>query len=195
MRRFDLRPAKKLRGRARQERAFHAAMDGMAGWFPDRALWDGDFAQVKLPGFAKAYGTRHGSAAFRAAVVGRLVGTAAAVAGNRPGGCRARVAALIDWPELWGSEICVFFDAAQAKGFSPEHRATHRLPSRTTWDGGWVEASAPDEDLLARTGTALPTGFAAHGTQLREHHSDSGLTFVREEWVVMETATSEGILG
>ncbi len=187
MRRLDLHPEKKLRGAARQERRFFRAMDGLAGWFPAPEEMERGFAAVKLPVQAKAVSPRHARPGFREAVVARLVEVAGEVARRKPAGSSARVAAILEWPLLWGSELCVFADGAAAHGHAPEVRAALGF-ARTDWQGGWIEASAPEEDLLARTGAMLPPGFAAHGTHLRSFDRDTGLTLDSEEWVVMEIA-------
>ncbi len=181
-RRLDLYPARKLRGRARHERAFFAAMDGLDRWLPlatDRA-----FENAKLPVYQKAVSVRHGAPEFRRAVVVRLLDHAARLASRTP----ARVAAIIDWPGLWASELCVFHDADCAAGFDPERRAREMRPARTVWDGGWVEARDPSGNLLADLNLTLPAGFAAQGTEFAEYDSATAVLTEREEWVVMSFA-------
>lgn len=188
MRRMDLHPKKKLRGRRRHEIALDRSMDRIEGWYPEPQV---DFARVRLPGFQKVYGPL-GTAAFRHHVVRRLVRAAVAVAGNRlPAGPWSCVAALIDWPGLWGSEVCVFFDRELAEGFSPAYRATH-APGRATWTGGWIDSAPPETDLIALAGVNLPAHFAAHGVKLTQYDNDIDEIHVREEWVVMEVLNPEG---
>ena len=183
-RRLDLHPRKKLRGRARHERAFLAEMQALDRWTPIAA---GRFANAKLPVYEKAVALRHGSATFRRAVVASLLDQAAKLAGRTP----SRVAAIIDWPELWLSELCVFHDADYATGFDPATRVGQVRPARTTWDGGWVEARDPASDLFAELDLTIPRGFTAHGIEIVEYDTDTAHLTTREEWVVMTTQLSD----
>ena len=65
MRRLDVRPMKKLRGRARYERAFRRDMARLAAWYPAPELWGDMYDHWKLPVYEKAVSVQHGSAAFR----------------------------------------------------------------------------------------------------------------------------------
>lgn len=180
MRRLDLHPAKRLRGARRHARAFHAAMDRLDALTPPQS---GErYANFKVPAAQKALSPRHGDPAFRRDVVARLIASADRMARRTP----ARVAALIDWPDLFGSEVWVFFDAASAQAWDPRHRAAEPRPARTEWTDGWVEARVPAHDLLADLGLDVPEGFAAHGTELVEYDRDTDIVTTREEWVVMD---------
>ena len=195
-RRLDIHAEKKLRGRARHERAFFAAMAALDGWTP--AATDRPFENAKLPVFEKAVSQRHGTPTFRRAVVARLLDQAASLA-QRTAAQRipaqripaqripARVAAIIDWPGLWLSELCVFHDADHAHSFDPAIRSLEPRPARTYWDGGWVEARHPARDLLSDLKLTLPTGFTAHGTEIAEYDRDTDHLSIREEWVVMQS--------
>lgn len=178
VRRLDLYPDRKLRGRARHERAFFAAMQALDGWVPQGT---GPYENIKVPVYAKAVSVRYGDPTFRRAVVARLLDLASWLAERTP----SRVAAIIDWPDLWMSELCVFHDAAYAEGWDPACRAAQPRPARTDWDGGWVEARSPARDLLADLNLTLPKGFTAHGTELAEYDADTARLRLREEWVVM----------
>lgn len=113
MRRLDLHPAKRLRGARRHARAFHAAMDRLDALTPPQA---GErFANFKVPAFQKALSPLHGAPSFRRDVVARLIASADRMARRTP----ARVAALIDWPDLFGSEVCVFFRRRCRPGLGP----------------------------------------------------------------------------
>ena len=194
-RRLDIHAEKKLRGRARHERAFFAAMAALDGWTP--AATDRPFENAKLPVFEKAVSQRHGTPTFRRAVVARLLDQAASLA-QRTAAQRipaqripARVAAIIDWPGLWLSELCVFHDADHAHSFDPAIRSLEPRPARTYWDGGWVEARDPATDLLADLHLTLPAGFTAHGIDIAEYDHDTTILNERSEWVVMTTQPSE----
>jgi hypothetical protein len=78
---MDLHPDRKLRGRARHERATLAALTRLGSWFPDRAAWAQPFVNVKLPTCDKAISEQHGRPEFCAAVMRQLVGP---VADNQP---------------------------------------------------------------------------------------------------------------
>ena len=188
MRRLDIKPLKKLRGRARYERAFRRDMGQVARWFPEPRYWARGYDNWKLPIYEKVASERHGSPAFRREVVQTLVDTAQAVVGNRPkAAAHGRVAAIIGWPDLFTSEICVFFDPIHAQRFDPEQEAIH---SRQALDGGWVESRAPERDLFTELDIALPDGFTGGGLAFEEHDEEFGETYAWERWVAMET--SEG---
>ena len=184
-RRYDLPPSRKLRGRARHERAFFAAMDRLDGWTPVNT--DRPFENVKRPVYEKAVSPRHGSPSFRRAVVARLLDQAVALTTRSP----SRVAAIIDWPDLFMSELCVFHDPDHATGFDPAFRAQQTRPARTTWADGWVEARTPARDLLADLNLTVPPGFNAHGTDLAEYDTDTQFLYEHSEWVVMQFQPSE----
>ena len=184
-RRLDIHAAKKLRGRARHESAFFAAMDALDGWTPTQT--ERPFEVAKLPVYEKAASARHGTPSFRRAVVQRLLAQAARLATRTP----SRVAAIIDWPGLFMAELCVFHDHTYAIGFDPATRARQPRPARTHWDGGWVEARDPATDLLADLHLTLPAGFTAHGIDIAEYDHDTTILNERSEWVVMTTQPSE----
>lgn len=187
LRQLDLSPDQPMDPalRAAREAAFRAEMTRLAGWFPEPAVWAEEFQNVRLPADAKTISPEYGSEGFRREVVQSLVDTAAAIAGNKPEGAgHARVAAIVDWPLLFGSEICVFFDRDYERSFAPE---TERSHGRTFWPGGWVRSAAPEQNLFETLNIALPEGFAAVGIALTEYSKDTDHTYGYERWVAMET--------
>jgi len=184
MRRLDVKPQKTLRGRTRYERAFRRDMAWIAGQFPEARYWPGDYYNWKIPVFEKVISPRHGSPEFRREVVDTLVRTAHQIATSKPVGAgHARVAAIVDWPWLFGSEVCVFFDRDYERRFDPE--VDHPL-SRQEFDGGWVETSTPDQDLLTNLNIEMPDGFAKSGIAFTEYDEDDDAIYRREQWVAME---------
>ena len=184
MRRLDVRPLKKLRGRARYERAFRRDMARIAGDFPPRDAWQDDYFNWKLPVYEKAVSVAHGTAAFRRDVVAALVGTAAQIAQAKPSEAgHARVAAIIEWPHLFGSEICVFFDRDYEARFDPERDQTH---SRYVYDDNWIESRKPTRDLLAQLEIDIPAGFGHAGTAFEDYQAEDDHIYTYEHWVVME---------
>ncbi|QIE46247.1 DUF3916 domain-containing protein [Pseudohalocynthiibacter aestuariivivens] len=184
MRRLDMRPMKKLRGRARYERAFRRGMAGIAQDFPPEGCWRGDYYNWKLPVYEKVISPDHGSDAFRREAVQVMVDTAAQMAGHKPRGAEhARVAAIIEWPHLFGSEICVFFDRDYEFRFDPEQPTKHGCAD---YDMGWIKSRAPERDLLDMLQVAVPDGFSHAGIAFEEYQSEDDHTYAHERWVVME---------
>jgi len=184
MRRLDIRPLKKLRGRNRYERAFRRDMAWIAGQFPEERYWCGDYYNWKIPVYEKVASTDHGTPEFRREVVQNLVGASAKIAQDKPKGAdHARVAAIIDWPWLFGSEICVFFDRNYERRFDPE--VEHNF-SRVDFDGGWIDTQSPNRDLFAELEIEIPGGFSAFGLEFEEYDEDSDAIYRREQWVAME---------
>lgn len=184
MRRLDIHPRKKLRGQARYERAFRRDMAGIAGSFPPEAAWQDDFFHWKLPVYQKVVDPDHGSATFRREVVEVLVQSAAQMADGKPKGAgHARVAAIIEWPYLFGSELCVFFDRDYERHFDPEVEKRH---GRYEHDFGWTEAHAPARDLLEDLAITVPGGFAHAGIAFEDYQAEDDATYRFEHWVVME---------
>lgn len=171
--------------RAAREQAFLGEMDRLAGWFPKASTWDEDYQNLRPSLDAEIVSPEYGRESFRREVVRRLVDTAAAIAANKPAGAsHARVAAIIDWPLLVGSEICVFFDRAYEHDFAPE---TEREHGRSYWPGGWVSSEEPEGNLFDQLDIPMPSGFAARGIALTEYSKDTDHTYRYERWVAMET--------
>ena len=187
LRQLDLSPDQAMDPalRSLREQAFRDEMEKLTGWFPDRASWAEEFQNVRMPADAKSISPEHGDAGFRQEVVQRLVDTAASIAGNKPDAAgHGRVAAIVDWPLLFGSEICVFFDRGYERAFAPETDQQH---GRTYWPGGWVCSAAPERNLFDDLDIAMPAGFAAAGIALTEYSKDTDHTYRYERWVAMET--------
>lgn len=187
LRKFDLsgdlplEPALRL---AREE-GFRTEMGRLAGRFPEASTWGEDYQSLDLPLDAEIVSPELASESFRREVVQRLIETAAAIAANKPAGAgHARVAAIIDWPLLVGSEICVFFDRAYEQGFAPEIASKH---GRSYWPGGWVNSQDPEGNLFDQLDIPMPDGFAARGIALTEYSKDTDHTYRYERWVAMET--------
>lgn len=171
--------------RAGREAALLAEMDRGANWFPEADTWTEEYQSLHLPLEAGIVSPELASDSFRCDVVRRLVETAAAIARNKPSGAgHARVAAIIDWPLLVGSEICVFFDRAYERGFAPEGEREH---GRSYWPGGWVSSRDPEGNLFDQLDIPMPDGFAARGIALTEYSKDTDHTYRYERWVAMET--------
>lgn len=170
--------------RSTQEQAVRTELARLADWFPDVADWR-EVQSVRLPAEAAVVSPEQGTEAFRREVVQGLIDTAAAIAARKPAGAKhARIAAIIDWPLLVGSEICVFFDRNCERSLAPE---TERRHGRTFWPGGWVSSAEPERNLFETLTIALPAGFAAAGIALTEYSKDTDHTYRYERWVAMET--------
>ncbi|MDK3017786.1 DUF3916 domain-containing protein [Pseudodonghicola flavimaris] len=169
----------------RQQEAFRQEMSRLAGWFPAPDTWQQEHQCLRVPVAADLIAPGPETEAFRREVVQRLIDTAAAIAAAKPeGAAHGRVAAVVDWPMLTGSELCVFFDRGYERSFAPE---TDRKHGRTYWPGGWVSSQEPEANLFDQLGVTLPEGFAPAGIALTEYSKDTDHTYRYERWVAMET--------
>lgn len=105
-----------------------------------------------------------------------LIDAARTLADRRPPGLAgARVAAIINLPDMFGSEVCVFFDEAYFRAFAP------RDDEEQTWTP--VEAS-----LARRWDLRLPPGFGERGfaTELRDFDFGPPHVVRGEVWMIGE---------
>ena len=102
-----------------------------------------------------------------------LIDAAAALAARKPKSLRhTRVVAIINLPDLFASEVCVFFEEAYFEGFAP----------RDSEDQTWT---AIGDSLAYRWGLQLPTGFGEVGYSTVTRDVDYGSNRVEEGEVWM----------
>lgn len=84
----------------------------------------------------------------------------------------ARVVAIINLPDMFGSEVCVFFDEAFFEGFAPRDSEDH------TW-------TPIDDSLARRWNLRPPKGFGEVGYRTVTRDTDYGSLRVEEGEVWM----------
>ena len=166
-------------------------MDCVETWFPDPDCWDDNHASIKVPVYEKVVSLRHGDRDNRREIAARLISAAARVVENRPAHAPAsQVAALICWPDLWPSEVCVFFDRKYAQRFQDTPTET----TREIYEGGWHETGPAQTDLLRELDLSSPPGFGAAGRMVRHfteadprYPDDEDYLYENEHWVIAES--------
>lgn len=106
-----------------------------------------------------------------------LIDAAARLANEKPPGLtHARVFAIIAYPDLFNSEVCVFFD--------PDYLASFCV--RDSHDERWTPKS--NDSLAGRLGLSLPSGFEEQGfdTFSRDDTFDPPRIDDGEVWLVGE---------
>ncbi len=185
MRRLDTRPFKKLRNPARHLRSLARWPQRIADQLPDADLLarihaDGDrFWNYKVPVFSKLVEPPHATPETQRACIAAILAAAEAIetSPRRPPGCR--VACLVTTPWLFQSEVTLFFDDAYFRTFLPPQEK-----SRTTYDGGWVEAEPADPESLVAIRPEAPKGLNFHGgTRMREFDDTWGRESTSINWV------------
>ncbi len=181
MRRFDLRPLKKLRNPGRRLRALARWPERIVGEIPDPAMLDGGrFWNWKIPVYSKLVEPPHATSETQRAALAALFAAAEAVehSPRRPPG--SRVAILAVTPHLFDSEVTLFMDEGYFHSFLPP-----KSRSRTPMGEGWVEGEAADAALISPILPPAPEGLAFHGgTVIREFDPERAREPVeRVNWV------------
>lgn len=147
-------------------RAWAASLPFPDGPWPDRGYAD---AKIALP---QALLTRP-AIANRAAQV--LIDTAARLAREKPARHRnVRVMAILTYPDLFGSELCFFFDEDDFEAFTRRDSAWRR----------WTPMEG--ESLVQRDGLTLPPGFSEAGYRTMDLDDDGTTEHFGEVWLVGE---------
>ena len=180
MRRFDVRPLKKLRNPARHLRALAKWPERIVGQLPDaRDLAGERFWNFKVSVFSKLVEPPHATMEARRACIAAIFAAAEAVerSEKRPKNCR--VACLVTTPCLFESEVTLFFDDDYFLTFLPPAEK-----SRIEYSGGWVEGEAADLESVSDQIPPAPEGLAFHGgVRLREVDEAWGRESERVTWV------------
>lgn len=106
-----------------------------------------------------------------------LIDAAARLANEKPRGLEhARVFAIIGFPDLFHSEVCVFFDLDDLAAFC----------ARDSDDDRWT--LKPSDSLVRRLGLSLPRGFEEQGfdTFNRDNTFDPPFIEEGETWLIGE---------
>jgi hypothetical protein len=181
-RRLSTRPSGPLRRVERQVRAVERWARSFEAVFPEGSEADGN-AHWHLPVDQRLVDPATATASVQARCAQALITGAALVSAARPHEkAHMRVAALIDLPSLFMSQICVFFDPAYFRGFTDR---THECQQWTP---------LPPERSLARDWNLdLPPGFVERGFHeiIRDRDADDRhrlvVTHEGEIWMFADT--------
>ncbi len=185
MRRLDTHPLKKLRNPARHLRSLAKWPERIVDQLPNADLLasiaanEERFWNYKVPVFSKLVEPPHATPEAQRACIAAILAAAEAIetSPRRPQGCR--VACLVTTPFLFQSEVTLFFDDAYFRTFLPP-----KDKSRTTYDGGWIEAEPADPASIAAIRPQAPAKLEFHGgTLMREHDDAWGRDSDRINWV------------
>lgn len=185
MRRLDTRPLKKLRNPQRHLRSLAKWPARIVSQLPDSETLarihanEERFWNYKVPVFSKLVEPPHATPETQRACIAAILAAAEAIetSPRRPPNCR--VACLVTTPFLFQSEVTLFFDDAYFRTFLPPTGK-----SRTTYDGGWIEAEPADPANLAAIQPEAPAKLDFHGgTRLREFDETWGRDSERINWV------------
>lgn len=109
-----------------------------------------------------------------------LIDAAERLTNKKPRGLEhARVFAIIGFPNLFNSEVCVFFD--------PDYFASFQ--ARDSNDERWTPK--PSDSLIRRLGLRLPSGFEEQGFNAftRDDTFDPPYIEEGETWLIGEAGT------
>lgn len=185
MRRLDTRPLKKLRNPGRHLRRLAQWPQRIVDQLPGSDLLasivvnEERYWNYKVPTFSKVIEPPHATAETQRACIAAILATAEAIetSPQRPPNCR--VACLVTTPFLFQSEVTLFFDDAYFATFLPP-----KEKSRTTYDGGWVEAEPADPTALGDLRPDAPSGLQFRGgTLTREYDESWGRDGASINWV------------
>jgi Protein of unknown function (DUF3916) len=114
----------------------------------------------------------------QAACIQVLINAAERLASKKPPGLEhARVFAIVGFPDLFRSEICIFFD--------PDYQASFH--ARDSADERWT--LKPNDSLIRRFSLSLPSDFEERGfdTFYRDDTFDPPHIEEGETWLIGET--------
>jgi hypothetical protein len=167
MRRLDLHPAKKLRNAGRHLRSLHRWVDDFVNFRlpPDSQDGTNRFLHWRVPISAKLVSERHTTPEIQAEVIQCLVDAATKLHAALPAEDRHMpVAALIEYPFLFKSEVTLFLDPDYFASFKP--RTIEPTSSRSELFQVDVERSRVD--IVSKFDIHLPAGARAGGYFMRE---------------------------
>ena len=186
-RRLDIWPDKKLRGRERYLRMMRRDLTALGRWFPESGAWTGEYDNFRMPVYQKLLDARHTGQPVRKEALELLVTATKRVADNRPANApECRVGALISWPALFYSEVCVFFDRTYEQRFLPERYLNNGTAQRQNFEDSWTEGHPVQKNLFEDLGIDIPKGFTAAGWCEKGYDADYGETYTCEHWTMIE---------
>ncbi len=173
MRQLSIRPDEKLRGVKRRLRALATWASRFEGWFPPRAEWDSKFSNYKIPVADRLVRPPHTTREIQAACLRQMLRAATHLAAARPAELRdtCRIGVLLTLPDMWDSEVTVFFDRNYYRGF------LHN------------DAAYAGRSLCAEFGVEKPAAFIENGALVQtEDELDNGRKIIRssEWWTIGE---------
>ncbi len=111
----------------------------------------------------------------QAACAQLLIDTAARLAAEKPTHLgETRVVAILGWPDLFASEICVFFDPAAYDAFRQRDDEWRRWTPRA------------DQALVRHLALRVPAGFAVEGFDTLYRDDDPPLEVTGQAWLIGE---------
>jgi len=183
---------------AAEVRSMRRQMDSLKTWFPSPDAWaDAQrdvyqaYDNVKIPAHARLLDPNDPSALpVRREVLQRLVDLVPVVAANRPAECPyAVVLALVEWPFVFHSEICVCFSPEKASMHTPEYYGQLQKAGRRTYeDGSWSEAIPDAPSPFEIANITLPDGVDIGGYAARRFDPRIGEVVEEQTWSVRATA-------
>ncbi|CAM3771757.1 DUF3916 domain-containing protein [Smaragdicoccus niigatensis] len=159
MRRIDpgpWRPDKKLRNKARHMRTLRRWHAEIEDWFPGPEWLDGrDYYNFKVPAYARLLESRFTTNSIRRACINEAFLTAEVLENSelRPPDCR--VAVVISTPDMFSSEVAIFFSEDYFERFLPatESYVIHEV----------VGIAPAHPDLIAPIRPNAPEGLEFYG--------------------------------
>lgn len=100
------------------------------------------------------------------------------VQAERPEKPQTSVAALINWPHMFGSEICIFFTPEKEQGFTPEGYRQAANSSDVTTEYGFIQSNMPGPNPFDALNVTIPAqtslgGYHLHEIDLDDMHETS----------------------
>jgi hypothetical protein len=149
--------------------------DGFAGSFPVEHAGR-RFMNWKIPVPDRLVRPPTTTAAIQAECAQCLIDAAAHVAAAKPADlAHARAVAIISLPDMFASELCVFFDAAYFRSF------TERTADWQRWT-----PLPKGRSLAEEMGLSLPDDFVVRGFAEAIHDEETGETREGEVWLIGE---------
>ena len=108
-RRSFSRPNEKSRGIKRRIKSLENWSNGFRGYFPV-AEAESEYINWKLPVLDRMVEGRAATPNLNSKCIQELINAASHLMSAKPKESKARVTVLLDWPDIFSSEICVFLD-------------------------------------------------------------------------------------
>lgn len=167
MRRLDLHPLRKLRNPGRHLRSLHRWVETFSDL--DEVDWNKYLKQRyvnwRIPVHAKLVGEKHTTPAIQSDVLQCLVDAATNLhAALPPEVSHLPVAALIEFPSLFNSEVILFTDPDYFRSFKPKPVVS----KSTKYESFQVDVEPSRTNLVSEFGLTLPPGARTGGCFLRQ---------------------------
>lgn len=168
MRQLSLRPDQKLRGVKRRLRALNTWASAFEGWFPREDERDSQFNNFKIPVLDRLVRPPQTNRAIQAACITELLRAAQFLAAAKPAALHktCRIGVLLTLPDMWHSEVTVFYERDYYRGFLHE------------------DAAYAGRSICAEFGIVKPERFIENGSLVQwDDTRDDGTTVThRSEW-------------